>query len=476
MKKLTRILIESKLHELAIEFLSQEIKGTKFQGKVFLAGGGVRDSIMNLSIKDIDLVIKDIPNGGIEFANWICKKLNIYSSSNPVVFPRFGTAKFVLKGIMYKDVDLSSIDVECVMTRKEKYFEKNRKPKVSQGTLKDDVERRDFTVNSLLQDLSTGEILDLTGMGKQDIKLGIIQTPLDPDIIFSEDPLRMLRAIRFSCKYNWKLPMFMLKAIKRNSSKLQNISSERIQDELNKILLTNNPDKGIRLIQITGLSKTVMPEFDNLIGLKQNKYHKWDAAKHTLEVLKNVPADLKTRLAALFHDIGKAQTKEIIDNDIHFYMHEDVGAKIAEDIMRKLKYPNDIIKSVVIGIQNHMRLKNSGVSGELISDKALRRLKRDLGDNIEMVLDLMHADNLSHSDSHSMPNQIPGIRLRLQNMIDNINNSQHIKLPINGNDLIKIGIKPGKQIGDLLKIIEDEYMENPNLTKEQAIKIIQKYL
>ena len=302
------LLKEGIKEQVAVDLLSKLVKKSPYTGKVFIAGGYVRDEFMGLDPKDIDLVI-EMPNGGIEFAKWVTKELGIYSGSNPVIFPRFGTAKFNLRGIKHKGQDLTDIDVECVMTRKEKYTDSSRKPEVSVGTLKQDVERRDFTVNSLLKDLTTGEILDLTGKGKNDIKKGVVQTPLDPNVIFTEDPLRMLRAIRFTVKYGWKLPLFMIRAIKNNASKLKNISSERIQEELNKMLVTKSPDTAVRLLQITGLSKFVAPELDLLIGLKQNKYHKWDANKHTMQVLKNTPPELKTRLAALFHDIGKAATK-----------------------------------------------------------------------------------------------------------------------------------------------------------------------
>jgi len=463
------LLKEGIKEQAAVDLLSNLVKKSPYEGKVFIAGGYVRDELMGIDPKDIDLVV-EMPDGGIEFANWATKQLGIYSSSNPVVFPRFGTAKFNLRGVTHKGQDLSDIDIECVMTRQEKYADDSRKPEVSAGTLKQDVERRDFTVNSLLKDLTTGEILDLTGQGKDDIKKGVIRTPLDPNIIFTEDPLRMLRAIRFTVKYGWKLPLFMIRAIKGNASKLQNISSERVQEELSKMLVTKSPDTAVRLMQITGLSKFVAPELDLLIGLKQNKYHKWDANKHTLEVLKNTPADLKTRLAALFHDIGKATTKSVVDNTIHFYEHEDVGAEIAGDIMRRLKYPSDIIIAVTTIIKNHMRLKSSGMKGEIISDKALRKLQVDLGDHLESTLDIMNADNISHSDDFSMPEQIPGIRNRYRSIALP---TSKIKLPIDGNDVMRmLGLKSGPVVGKLMKSVEDAYMENPKLTAEEALDIV----
>jgi len=475
MIRLMDLLTEAAKEQLALDFLRQQIKSSRYQGKVYLAGGGVRDELLGLPLKDIDLVV-DMPNGGIEFAKWLTLKLGIYSSSNPIIFQKFGTAKFNLRGVKYKGVDLSSIDIEVVMPRTEKYTPGSRKPKVAGGTLAQDVERRDFTVNSLLKDLGTGEIMDLTGMGKADIKKGIIRTPLDPNVIFREDPLRMLRAIRFTVKYGWILPLWMIKSIKMNAHTIKNISMERIRDELDKMIVTKSPDTAIRLLQITGLSKYIMPELDLLIGLKQNKYHIWDANKHTLEVLKGTPPVLQTRLAALFHDIGKAETKEIIDNAVHFYRHEEVGEQIARDIMKRLKYPNTIINSVAKSVGQHMRLKQAGKKGEIITDKSLRKLQADLGDHLEQTLDLMHADNIAHAPEHSLAKQIPGVRSRLKNLKD-VPTSKRIPIPINGNDVMThLGIRPGPLVKTMLDVVSDAWLENPKISRAQALTLIAKTL
>jgi poly(A) polymerase len=472
---LMNLLLEAAKEQLAVDFLRQQIKASRWQGKVYLAGGYVRDELMGLEPKDIDLVV-DMPDGGIEFAKWLTRKLGIYSSSNPITYPKFGTAKLNLRGVKFKGVDLSAIDIEVVMPRTEKYTFGSRKPEVGAGTLAQDVERRDFTVNSLLKDLSTGEIKDFTGQGKRDIERGVIQTPLDPDIIFRDDPLRMLRAIRFTVKYNWKLPFFMIKGLKRNAHMLKHISAERIRDELDKMIVTGSPDKAIRLLQITTLSKYVMPELDLLIGLAQNKYHKWDANKHTLEVLKGTPPTVVTRLAALFHDIGKAETKEITDDAIHFYRHEEVGSTITRDIMKRLKYPNKIIDAVATAVGQHMRLKQAGAEGEIVSDKALRKLQADLGDHLEHTLDLMHADNIAHAPEHAMEKQIPAIRKRLKNL-KAAPTSQNIPIPIDGNDVMThLNIRPGPLVKVMLDVVKDAWFENPAISRQQALDLIEKTL
>ena len=210
--------------------------------------------------KDLDLMIST-PNGGIEFANWITKRVGSYKEgSNPVIFPRFGTAKFNLGDVSHNGQDIGSMDIESVMPRSEKYTPGSRKPEVGYSSLAGDAERRDLTVNSMFKNVSTGEILDLTGKGKEDLKKGVIRTPLEPSQTFTDDPLRMLRVVRFYAKYGWNIPTYIVRALKKSASMLNNISAERIQDELNKMLLSPNPDKAIKLLKVTDLLQYVIPE------------------------------------------------------------------------------------------------------------------------------------------------------------------------------------------------------------------------
>jgi tRNA nucleotidyltransferase (CCA-adding enzyme) len=263
--------------------------------------------------------------------------------------------------------------------------------------------------------------------------------------------------------------------IVRNCDALKNISQERIRDELNKILVLNNPDKSIHDLYQSGLLKHIIPELINCVAVQQNSYHKDDVYYHTLEVLKNTKPILKQRLMALFHDIGKPIAKTEIDNKISFLKHEDISADLAEKIMIRLKYSTDEMNSVVYGVENHMRFKSAGLLGENISDKALRKFKFGIPlEDIEDVLDLMHADNISHAPHVCMPQQISCIRERIKKL--NIIISKP-KLPINGDDLIKIfNLKPSKIFGEILKVIEEEYYENPELTLEEALEIVRNML
>jgi tRNA nucleotidyltransferase (CCA-adding enzyme) len=241
-----------------------------------------------------------------------------------------------------------------------------------------------------------------------------------------------------------------------------------VRDEINKILVTSNPRKGFELLRDTGLLQYVSPEFQQAVGMTQNVHHKEDVFNHILTVLQNTQPELVRRLIALFHDIGKVATRSETPTGVHFYGHEDAGADMAEKIMISLKYPSELINAVKMGVKNHMRLKQGGDDAIKLSDKALRKFKIELGDNLEHVLDVIHADNIAHADASAMPNQINNIRRRLDTLDLQVKKPQ---LPINGNDLIQIGIPAGPKIGQILAAITDAWFDNPNISKEDAIQI-----
>lgn len=453
--------------EQILQLLQSTIKGTKWENNVFLVGGAVRDQIMGKSPKDLDFVVQGNISAGIDFSTWLAQKLKVYKEgSNPVIYPTFGTSK----------LSFNNTDMEFVAPRKEEYTSGSRKPRVSGGVLMDDAMRRDLTINSLMRNISTNEVLDLTGKGLNDIKQGIIRTPLEPDVIFKEDPLRMLRAIRFTVKYGFKISEDILESITKNSDWINNISQERIQDELNKILVTDRPVEGMELLRSTGLLKHIIPEFDQMVGLMQNRHHKEDAYQHTLSVLKNTPPDLITRLMALFHDIGKPATKLVgPDGEVHFIDHEKIGEQITKNIMTRLKYPNDIINTVTLGVKSHMSMKHGTDDASKLSDKTLRKFSVASGGNINSFLDLIHADNISHSKTSSMPNQVNFIRQRI-GQLNTPTSQSDIKLPLDGNDIKQIlGVKEGPIVGQAKKAVEDAWYENPDLSREEAEKIVAQF-
>jgi putative nucleotidyltransferase with HDIG domain len=504
MIRLKDILNEGVKEQAALDYLMKLVQSGPFRGRVYLAGGAPRDLELGLTPKDLDVVVTGGVTAGLEFAIWATKQMGNFKGgdsdqlvkfvndnwsaistksddsvlkqltqllkpfSNPVMFPTYGTSKFTLQGIVHNGIDLSDIDIEAVMTRKEKYTQGSRKPEVSSGDLADDVHRRDFTTNSLLKDLTTGEILDLTGKGKEDIKRGIVQTPLNPDIIFTEDPLRILRAARFAIKYDWDLPMFMLRAMKKNATQLKNISFERIRDELDKMLLTGSPQRAIKLLKVTGVLEYVIPEFKEAYKMTQNQHHVHTVFQHSLEVLSKTQPVLLQRLMGLLHDIGKTVTRSVTPTGVHFYGHEYEGAKIAEDVMKRLKYPVEMIDAVKKGVAAHMRLKHGGDDAIKLSDKTLRKFKIEMGDNLENILNVINADNIAHAEASSMPNQVANVKKRLDALDIKVTKPS---LPITGHDLILMGIKPGPIFTKILEVITDKWYENPNISKEQAMKL-----
>lgn len=425
--KLKSILQEAERDKAALEFLSDLVKRGPFKNKVFLAGGAPRDMQLGKDPKDLDVVVKGGISAGIDFATWAAKEIGNYKEgSNPVIFPTYGTAKFTLQGVNYKGHDLSDIDVEAVAPRKEKYTPGSRKPEVSGGELEDDVQRRDFTVNSLLHDLTTGETLDLTGMGKDDIKAGIVRTPLDPDVIFSDDPLRILRAVRFTAKYNWKLPMFMIRAIKKNAPQLVNISKERIHDETNKMLLTDYPFKAFRLLQILGLMKYVFPSLQGV----------------DLDYMKSMKAmkpDLILRLIAA---------------------HSNTAPAKVQGEMTNLRYSLDKIKLVVGTLKALPSFKEKANN---LTDEYLRALAYTAPDIAPLLLDYatVYVPNFPSEE--------------IQNRYKQAAEALRVNpLPISGDDLVALGMKPGPEFKTLLDKFKAMYVKNPPTPKEEYLKLLGK--
>ena len=462
------LLMEASKDEAALDFLKKMVRNGPYKSNVYLAGGAVRDMIRGEVPKDLDVVVTNFgKDGGMNFAIWLAKEMGNYKhESNPVLASKFGTAKVLLTGT-HNGVDLSGYPVESVFARKEVYTPGSRKPEVFPGTIEDDAFRRDFTVNSLMMNLTTDEILDLTGKGRIDIAAGLIRTTNNPDEIFGQDALRMFRAIRFAAKYNWKIDPPTWEGIKNNLSNLDNTSYERVSMELDKILMTKTPSYGIRLLRDSGLLSHVSPDLQKAVGMSQNKHHKDDVFDHTMAVLDNTNPVLRQRIMALFHDIGKVATRSETPTGVHFIGHEDVGADMVDQIMRKLKYPLELIDAVKIGVKQHMRLKHGG-DAAVISNKVLRKFKLALGDTLEDVLDVIHADNISHADASSMPNQIAKVRELMKGLNLTVTKPN---LPINGDDLLAMGVPRGKKVGEILNAITDAWYENTDITREEAFAI-----
>ena len=453
-------------------YIKNAILNTEFENKVFQVGGSVRDEIMGFTAKDIDLVI-DMANGGITFANFMAKYNDSYvDGSNPIIFKRFGTSKLIL------NINGKKYDIECVSHRTEHYSANSRKPIVSNGSLIDDVMRRDFTINTLLKNISSDEIIDITGKGLNNIKNGIIDTPINCNEIFFDDALRQLRAIRFSCKYGFKISENVIKGIKNNAYRLKSdsISVERINDEFSKILISPNPRMGVEMLVEYGLMQYIIPEVIELCGFKQNDYHDFDIFGHTVRVVEKTPPKIEIRLAALLHDIGKINCLSIDSHGKkHFYKHELFSKDLSRKILTRLKYSNKVINEVCLLVENHMKTKSYLDDCSMATDKSLRKLYFSMGEYLDDLLYLIDADNKSHSESSNMYNQVNIIRERLKNI--NLDNKySKIKLPLNGNDVMDIlNIESGPLVKEYLKLIEDKFLENPSISKEKLTEIIINY-
>jgi len=449
---------KTSIEKNAVKLLGSIVKKSPFKNKTFLAGGYVRDKILGRPSKDIDIVVAK-ENGGIDLATYISNKLGI---REPVIFPTFGTAKIQLP---------SGLEVEFVQTRNEEYMRGSRKPRTSFGTLNEDIERRDFTINTLLYDLTNDKILDLTGRGLSDLKKGLIKTPLDPNETFKDDPLRMLRAIRFATKYGFEFDENIIPAIKANSQELRHISKERIQDEFNKMLLTKKPSRALEIMRKTGLLKEFLPELLDLVDLEQGRYHYTDAWGHTMAALDYSKPDIIDRLSALLHDIGKpAKFTRDEDGEPHFYQHEKASADMIKDILKNLKYSNDIIKQVAEIAGSHMRI----VKSDTWRNSTVRRFIHDMGPNLEKVLALVEADRRSHHPKYVNLDSLNRLRGRIKE-VQGEKPVDSLKSPLSGNEIMKIlNIDSGPLVGKIKNKLQDELFENPKMTKEEAINFIYK--
>jgi tRNA nucleotidyltransferase/poly(A) polymerase len=451
--------------------IKETIKNSVYDGKVYIAGGFVRDLLLGKDSNDIDLLIDgESINEGIKFANWFCVRHNIFKDgSNPVVYGEYGTAMFHFMGEK----------IECVAPRSEKYKEDSRNPIVSLCPINKECYRRDFTINSMYINVSTDELCDFSGMGINDLKNGIIRATDEPDVIFRDDPLRMLRCIRFACRYHYAIDEYTEYGIFKNRERIQIISQERITEEINKILVSDRASYGLNLIRNTELVRFVLPEFVPTIWLKQNIYHFGDVWLHTMSVVDNSSPILVNRLAALFHDLGKVKTQTFDkDGNVHFYAHEMESERMTDVILRRMKYPNDIIKAVKVIVKNHMRTKSFGDDCSTMKDKSLRKIQYELGDYFDAWLDVVNADNLSHSEEHCMPNQARIIKERSDELVFKGEDAFKINLPINGNDIMDIlEIDKGTPVvQDFLKYTIKAYYRNPHITREECLNYIKQLI
>lgn len=423
------------------------------QLECYVVGGYVRDLFLERPSNDIDVVVV---GSGIQVASELKKMLG--KKAHLSVFRNFGTAQ-----VKYKDTE-----VEFVGARKESYQHDSRKPIVEDGTLADDQNRRDFTINALAVCLNKdrfGELVDPFD-GVYDMEDGIIATPLDPDVTFSDDPLRMMRCVRFATQLNFQIEPETYEALSRNADRLKIISGERIADEMNKIMLSKHPSSGFYYLKDTGLLELIMPELCAMdkVETRNGRAHK-NNYDHTMEVLENVckhSDNLWLRWAALLHDIGKPKSKRW-DNQIGwtFHNHNNIGAKMIPSMFRRMKLPMDAkMKYVQKLVELHMR--PIVIADEEVTDSAVRRLMNDAGDDIDDLMTLCEADITSKNMQRKQKflDNFRIVREKLKDLQER-DYKRLLQPCIDGNEIMEIfHLKPSREVGTLKQTLKDAVLDN----------------
>jgi putative nucleotidyltransferase with HDIG domain len=423
----------------------------------YVVGGYVRDIFLERPSNDIDVVVV---GSGIKVAEEL--KRMVGKRAHLSVFKNFGTAqvKFRQKGVEY--------EVEFVGARKESYSHDSRKPIVEDGTLEDDQNRRDFTINAMaicLNKARFGELVDPFN-GLADLEDGIIATPLEPGITFSDDPLRMMRCIRFATQLNFHIEEETFEALQRMTDRIKIVSGERIKDELNKIIMALHPSIGFEYLQRSGLLQIILPELSalDIVEEKNGRKHK-NNFYHTLEVLENVclhSDNLWLRWAAILHDVGKTKSKRW-DSNIGwtFHNHNLIGAKMVSQIFRRLMLPMDMkMKYVQKLVEMHMR--PIVIADDIVTDSAVRRLLNDAGEDIEDLMTLCEADITSKNEVRKKMflENFRMVREKLSDLKEK-DYKRLLQPVIDGNEIMEMfNLKPSREVGTLKQYLKDAVLDN----------------
>jgi poly(A) polymerase len=419
---------------------------TELGVRAWVVGGYVRDRLLGRQHPDLDVVVED--GRGLELAQHFAQ---LVGARRPALFERFGTAQ----------VELVGQRIEFVSARSESYRPDSRKPDVRPASIEDDLRRRDFTVNALLMDLD-GKVHDPLGQGLADLDARLLRTPLDPDTTFSDDPLRMLRAIRFAAELGFELEPSLLPAMRRLRDRLRPpvLSVERVTDELRKMLVSERPRLALELMDQAGLLEVVLPELAATKGVEQTGWHTHDVYGHTLGVIEASPANVTARLAALFHDVGKPVTAA---PDGSFHGHDLVGADMAEEALVRLRFSNAEATKVSRLVRLHMRPVFYQSDW---GDGAVRRLARDAGPLLEPLLDLARADIAASAFPH--PEKLDDLGARLKAVM--AERPSRFKPSVDGRDIMKaLGLRQGPEVGRVKERLEELVLDGSLAPDREAV-------
>jgi poly(A) polymerase len=412
-----------------LDAIREAIQGTPYAGRVFLVGGAVRDWLLERRVpKDLDLVTE----AGAEGLARLLYERGV-SEIHPVTYPRFGTAM----------VQVLGHPVELVTARKESYRDESRKPDTEPATLLEDALRRDFTVNALLMGLESGEVVDPLGQGLSDLESRVLRTPLPPEATFSEDPLRMLRAVRLRWQLGFEPAPGLLAAIEAAAGRLAIVSFERIRDELTRMMLLPDPDGCLQDLAGLGLLGQVAPELLAMRGVTQGGYHHLDVWEHSLAAVRAAPPNLEVRLAVLLHDSGKPTTRAVDpDGRVRFLGHEAAGARTARLVLERWRLPGATVERVARLVGGHMRL----CSANRLTSAGARRLIRDFPDDWGLLLQVIEADLAGMLPGTPRPDLAEVRRLLAET--EAATPAAKLRSPLTGREIMDLlGMPEGPEVG-----------------------------
>ena len=414
--------------------------------KAWLVGGYVRDHLIGQARPELDVVVEE--GAAEEVAERFAE---LARAGPPVIFERYGTAQVTLPGRL----------VEFVSARSESYAPDSRKPDVKPATLEQDLRRRDFTVNALLMDFD-GNVYDRLGTGRADLDARILRTPVDPVQTFNDDPLRMLRAVRFAAQLGFDLAPDLLPAMRRLRGRLAApvISVERTSDELRKMLVSQRPRLALELLDSAGLLEVILPELAACKGVVQGGYHTHDVYGHTLLAVELTPPDLIVRLAAVFHDVGKPATAT---PDGSFIGHEEVGARMSKAALERLRFSQKEVDAVVTLVRLHLR---PVFYRSEWTDGAVRRLARDAGAQVQRLMALARAD--IGASAYPEPEKLDELAARLTAALDE--QPTRLAPPVDGDDIMRVlGIPAGPAVGKIKERLGELIMDGELEPSREAV-------